>query len=443
MFVAVLVLLPLGFPVGFTVLGVAITFAAIGQLLGVFDLHLLSALPLRVFNLMDNDLLQALPLFIYMGAVMERTKLSRDLFESLGAVFGGRPGGLAVATLILGVLLAPMTGAVGATVVALGLLALPPMLNAGYDRRFACGLTAAVGTLGTVLPPSIILILLGDQMRIARSEGQRLLGQAAGAPFLLNKLFLGMVVPVLVVITGYAGILLWRALRSPGSCPARPSDVPAHRALLNIVPPIAIIAGTLYLILSGKLYTVEAAGVATVAITIWALVRRELSVGTLAEIVRLVMRVAGAMFLLIMGANTFSLVFRGFGGDQLMKQLITSSFSSAEIATPVVFAMLFIFGFFLDAIEIIFLVVPIAIPPLIVLGADPLWLAVLVGLTLQTSFLLPPSGFALFFLRNVAPTDISMTTIYRGARPFVVLHAVVLIVVLLWPTLATWLPGHV
>jgi len=443
MFVAILLLLPLGFPVGFTVLGVAITFATLGQLLGVFDLHLLSALPLRTFNLMDNDLLQAVPLFIYMGAVMERTRLSRDLFDSLGALFGGRPAGLAVATLILGVLLAPTTGAVGATVVALGLLALPPMLNASYDRRFACGITAAVGTLGTVLPPSIILILLGDQMRIARSEGLRLLGQAAGAPFLLNKLFVGMVVPVLLVIVAYVGIVVWRALRAPESCPPRRSTVSLPRAIANIVPPIAIIATTLFLIVSGKLYTVEAAGAAAVAITIWALVRRELSLGTLAEITRLVMRVAGAMFLLILGANTFSLVFRGFGGDLLTKQLITSSFSSAEIATPVVFAMLLVFGFFLDAIEIVFLVVPIAIPPLIVLGADPLWLAVLVGLTLQTSFLLPPSGFALFFLRNVAPKDISMVTIYRGVRPFVLVQIAILVSVLLWPGLATWLPARI
>ncbi len=443
MFVAIFALLPFGFPVGFTVLGVAMGFAVVGQLFGVFDLHLLSALPLRIFNLMDNDLLQAVPLFIYMGAVMERTRMSRDLLGSLGALLGRRPAGLAAATLVLGLLLAPTTGAIGATVVALGLLALPPMLNAGYDKRFALGITAAVGTLGTVLPPSIVLILLGDQMRIARSEAQRILGQAAGTPFLLNQLYLGMVGPVLLVIVGYAAILLWRAWRAPETVPPHPGTVSVPRAVANIVPPLAIIGATLFLIVSGKLYTVEAAGSAAVAITIWALARRELTLATLAEITRLVTRIAGAMFLLIMGANTFSLVFRGFSGDVLVRQAITGSFSSATVAVPVVFALLLVFGFFLDALEIIFLVVPIAIPPLIVLGGDPLWLAVLVGVTLQTSFLLPPSGFALFFIRNVAPADISMATIYRGVRPFVVFQVALLAAVLLLPALATWLPGRV
>ena len=442
MFAAIGLLLPLGFPVGFTVLGVAIGFAALGQLFGVFNVHLLSALPLRVLNLMNNDLLQAVPLFIYMGAVMERTKMSRDLFTSLGALFGPRPAGLAIATLLLGLLLAPATGAIGATVVALGLLALPPMLEARYDRPFALGVTAAVGTLGTVLPPSLILILLGDQMRIAQSDAQRLLVQAPAAPLLLSKLYVGMVLPVVLVITGYATILLWRALRSPESCPGRPSAISARRAAISIVPPFAIIATTLVLIVSGKLYTVEAAAAAAVAMTLWALVRREMSLRTLAEIVRLVTRVAGAIFLLIMGANTFSLVFRGFAGDVLVREAITGSFSSPTLAVPVVFGLLLVFGFFLDALEIIFLVVPIAIPPLIVLGGDPLWLAVLVGVTLQTSFLLPPSGFALFFARSVAPKDVSMTTIYRGVRPFVLLQIAVLLAVLLLPGLATWLPGR-
>jgi tripartite ATP-independent transporter DctM subunit len=442
MFPAVLLLLPLGFPVGFTVLGVAMTFAAVGQLFGVFDLHLLSALPLRLFALMDNDILQAIPLFIYMGAIMERTRLARDLLGSLGAVFGARPGGLAIATLVLGMLLAPTTGAIGATVVALGLLALPAMLRAGYDARFACGLTAAVGTLGTVLPPSILLILLGDQVRIARSAADQVLGRASSAPFPMRDLYLGMVAPVVLVIAGYAAIILWQAFHAPTTVPPDPSPVSVGGAIVNIVPPLAIIGLTLGAIVSGKLYTVEAAGAAAVAFTILALVRRELSLPRLGEITRLVTRVAGAMFLLISGAQTFSLVFRGFGGDVLTRDLITSVFGSASLAIPVVFGVMLIFGFFLDAIEIIFLVVPIVIPPLIVLGGDPLWLAVLVGVTLQTSFLLPPSGFALFFVRSVAPREISMGTIYRGVRPFVFAQVTLLIAVLLWPALATWLPGR-
>ncbi len=442
MFVAMLALLPLGFPVGFKVVGVAMAFAAAGHLLGVFDLRLVSALPFRIFDLMNNDILQAVPLFIYMGAVMERTRMSRDLLESLGALFGRRPGGLAVATLIVGILLAPTTGAVAATVIALGLLALPPMLSAGYDRRFAVGITAAVGTLGTVLPPSIILILLAESIRVARFDAERVLGQTSSSPFFLKDVYLGMVVPIALVVAGYAAIILWRALRRPQTCPPRLSTLSLQHALVNIVPPLAIVMTTLVVIATGLVYTVEAAAAAAVAITLWALARRELSFATFAEITRLVTHVAGAMFLLIVGAQTFSLVFRGLGGDQFARQLVTSSFSSAALATPVVFAMLFVFGFFLDALEIIFLVVPVVIPPLIVLGGDPLWLAVLVGLTVQTSFLLPPTGFALFFVRSVAPKDTTMSTIYGGVRPFVLLHLVLLVAVLLWPALATWLPNR-
>lgn len=444
MFPAVFVLLPLGFPVAFTVIGVALSFAVFGQAAGVFDVHLLSALPLRLQNLMDNDILQALPLFIYMGAVMERTSLARDLFAALGALFGKRPGGLAAATLIVGILIAPTTGAIGATVVALGLLALPPMLRAGYDRRFASGITAATGTLGAVLPPSILLILLGDQMRVALASADQTLGRAATRQLLFRDIYLGMALPVALVIAGYVAIVAYRASRAPATVPAQDARLSRARAVVTIVPPLSIIGAALFLIATGRVYTVEAAGGAAIAFTALAALRRELTWPTLAEIVRLVTRVSGAMFLLITGAQTFSIVFRGFGGGDLVHQALVAWFGSATFAVPVVFALLLVFGFFLDAIEIIFLVVPIAIPPLIVLGADPLWLAVLVGVTLQTSFLLPPSGFALFFMdhvrRNIGADDITMRTIYAGVRPFVVVQVAVLLTVLAAPALATALP---
>lgn len=445
MFPTVLALLPLGFPVAFTVLGVAIIYAVLGSLAGPFDLHLLSALPLRLQNLMDNDILQAIPLFIYVGAVMERTHLARDLLGSLGALAGRRPAGLAFASLAVGLLMAPTTGAIGATVVALGLLALPPMLAAGYDRRFATGITTAVGTLGVVLPPSIILILITDQMRIAQSAAQQVLLQTSIPTFLMRKLYLGMVVPVGLVVVGYVAIVLWRAVRRPLSVPAYAYPLSVPRALRNVVPPVAIFALTLYAILSGRVYTVEAAGAAAIGITLYALLRRELTARTLREVVSLVTRITGALFLLIIGAGTFSLVFRGFGGDVLARQAITTWFGSPEAAVPAVFATLLVFGFFLDAIEIVFLVVPVAIPPLIVLGGDPMWLGVLVGLTLQTSFLLPPAGFALFFMdqvrRNIGAEDITMPTIYRGIVPFALVQVAVLVAVIIVPVLATWLPG--
>jgi len=443
MFPTVLAILPLGFPVAFTVLGVALVYAVLGQLAGVFDLHLLSALPIRVLNLMDNDILQAIPLFIYVGAVMERTQMARDLLGSLASALGRRPAGLALATLVVGLLLAPTTGAIGATVVALGLLALPPMLSAGYDRSFAAGIATAVGTLGVVLPPSIILILVTDQMRIAVAAVQ--LPGGATSAFLMRKLYLGMVGPVALVVVGYLAVVLWRAVRRPDTVPAHPYAQSAGRALLNIVPPLAIFAVTLYAILSGRVYTVEAAGGAAIAITAWALVRRELTLRALGDVVRLVTRISGALFLLIMAAGTFSLVFRGFGGDRLARDLITTTLPP-EAAVPAVFAALVVFGFFLDAIEIVFLVVPVAVPPLIALGGDPLWLGVLVALTLQTSFLLPPAGFAIFFMdqvrRNIGADEITMFTIYRGVLPFAAVQILVLAAVLTWPVIATWLPGQ-
>lgn len=441
MFAAVFALLPLGFPVGFTVLGAALTFAFLGNLAGLFDWRLLQALPLRVFGLMDNDLLQAIPLFLYLGVVLEHTRLARDLIESLGALFGRRPGGYAVATLAVGVLIAPTTGAVGATVLALGLLALPTMLKAGYERAFACGLTAATGTLGTVLPPSIILILLADAMRAAKTEGQVLMGQMPSGSFVIKDLYIGMLVPVGLIVVGYAVIVAARILARPESCPhADGARRPVYRLLIDVFAPLAIIGSTLAAIVTGWVYTVEAAAAAAVAISVLALVRGELSVARLQEIVLTVTRLSGMMFLLMIGASTFSLVFRGFDGHLLVREIMASAFSSPAAAVAVVFGCMFLFGFFLDALEIILLVVPIVIPPLIALGSEPLWLAVLLALTLQTSFLLPPSGFALFFLKSVAPPGTRMRDVYRGVLPFLIVQAVVLLLVFVWPQVAQWLP---
>lgn len=441
MFATVFALLPLGFPVGLTVLGTALSFAFLGNLAGLFDWRLLQALPLRIFGLMDNDLLQAIPLFLYLGVVLERTRLARDLIESLGALFGRRPGGYAVATLAVGVLIAPTTGAVGATVLALGLLALPAMLHVGYERSYACGLTAATGTLGTVLPPSIILILLADAMRAAKAEAQVAMGQLPSGSFVIMDLYLGVLVPVGLIVLGYAVIVIGYLLARPASCPHGEGDhKPLYRLLIDVFAPLAIIAATLIAIVTGWVYTVEAAAAAAIAITLLAMLRRELTLARMQDIVLIVMRLAGMMFLLMMGASTFSLVFRGFDGHVLVRDVMAAAFHSSTHAVAVVFACMILFGFFLDALEIILLVVPIAIPPLIVLGGDPLWLAVLLALTLQTSFLLPPSGFALFFLKSVAPGGTPMRDIYRGVRPFLIVQAIVLVIVFALPRLVQWLP---
>jgi len=445
MFGAVFLLLPFGFPVGFTLMGTAMLFALIGHFAGAFDLMLLTALPQRLLGLMENDLLQAIPLFVYLGVIMQRTTLAAELLEAMSGLFGKHAGGLSISTVILGALLAPTTGAVGASVLTLGLLALPAMLNAGYERSLACGVVCSAGTLGTVLPPSIILIVLADLMRGANAEAQIMRGEDVHGALIIKDIYVGMLAPVGILLACYLIYAIAIALLRPATCPPLPPErrkrLPWPRLIVVVFGPLAFIALLLGSIVTGRVYTVEAAALGAIVATVYAWVRGELNWLRWAETVRMVMRLTGMMFLLLMGASTFTLVFRGLNGVASVHTLLGMLPGGLTIAVVAVFAVTFCFGFFLDALEILLLVVPIAVPPLLALGAQPIWLTALMALTVQTSFLMPPSGFALFFLRSIAPRSVATRDIYKGALPFLLIQLALIAMLVRMPELATALPA--
>ncbi|HLJ18797.1 MAG TPA: TRAP transporter large permease subunit [Stellaceae bacterium] len=437
MFAAVFLLLMLGFPVAFTLLGTAVGFAALGDLLGVFDLRLLSALPLRLLGLMEDDLLQAIPLFLYLGVILQRTTLAADLLNGLGGLFGRRAGGLGIATIIVSIFLAPTTGAIGATVLTIGLLALPTMLAAGYDRRLASGIVCSAGTLGTIIPPSIVLILLSSFMQSANIEAQIRRGAETAQAMTVQDIYLGALTPVGLLLSLYLAYVVLAAAVRPRLCPpplahleTRPSLL---RLVLTIFVPMGLLALMLGLVIGGLAYTVEAAATAGLVATLYAAIRRELNLARLAETLHMVMKLTAMVFMLLMGASTFSLVFRGFSGDLFVAQLLSRVPGGVLGGAAVVMAIMFGLAFFLDALEIIFLVVPIAMPPLLLLGADPVWLTLLTAINLQTAFLHPPFGFAIIFLRGVAPREVKTTDIYWGVLPFIAIQLTVLALVWAYP----------
>jgi tripartite ATP-independent transporter DctM subunit len=444
MFVSVFALLMFGFPVAFTLVGTAIGMAALGWLAGLFDFHLLSALPLRITGLMENDLLQAVPLFLYLGVILERTALAADLLKGMSGLFGKRAGGIGIASFIVGALFAPLTGAVGATVLTIGLLALPSMLNAGYDKRLASGIVCCAGTLGTILPPSIILILLGDFMQGAAVEAQLARGQTVVTPLTLDDIYMGALAPAALVLALGVGYVALIALRHPERCPPAP-DVLVRRPgfgelTVRLFAPLGLILFMLAAIITGLVYTVEAAACGAIGATLYALARGELTIRRLTETVQTTMLLTAMVFMLLIGATTFSLVFRGFEGDIYVTRLLTALPGGTVGPVAVVMAVCFGLGFFLDALEIIFLVIPIAMPPLLFLGVNPVWLAILTAINLQTSFLHPPFGFALFFMRGVAPKSISTSDIYWGAVPFICVQVIVLTLVWVEPRIVTAIP---
>ena len=446
MFVSVFALLMFGFPVAFTLVGTAVAMAALGWLVGLFDFHLLSALPLRITGLMENDLLQAVPLFLYLGVLLERTTLAADLLEGMSGLFGQRAGGIGVASFIIGALFAPMTGAVGATVLTIGLLALPSMLNAGYDKRLASGIVCCAGTLGTILPPSIILILLGDFMQGATVEAQLARGETVVNPLTVEDVYMGALAPAALVLGLGISYVVLVAYLHPERCPPSPAVLarkPSFGELVfRLFTPLGLILFMLGAIITGLVYTVEAAACGAIGATIYTLVRGQLTIGRLSETVQTTMKLTGMVFMLLIGATTFSLVFRGFEGDVYVTRLLTALPGGTLGPVAVVMAVCFGLGFFLDALEIIFLVIPIAMPPLLFLGVNPVWLAVLTAINLQTSFLHPPFGFALFFMRSVAPKSISTGDIYWGAVPFICVQIIVLALVWLEPRIVTAIPEY-
>jgi tripartite ATP-independent transporter DctM subunit len=412
------------------------------MLVGVFDASFLGTMPNRLFGIMSNETLLAVPLFVFMGVTLERARIAENLLDSLGALFGRMRGGLGIAVMLVGMLLAASTGIVGATVVTMGLLSLPTMLKRGYSARIATGTICAAGTLGQIIPPSIILVLLGDVLSSAYSQAQLAQGIFSPDTVSVGDLFVGALIPGLVLVLLYILYLLGVAVFDPTAMPAadvaeRPSPV---RLLAALLPPLALIFAVLGSIMGGFATPTEAAGVGAVGAIVLALLKRALTLARLTEVMRSTLRVSSMVFLILIGASIFSLVFRGYGGDRLVQDLLLSLPGGVFGAVLVVMVLMFLLGFVLDFIEITFVVVPIVGPVLLQLGLDPIWLGVMIAVNLQTSFLTPPFGFALFYLRGVAPPEVSTMQIYRGVVPFVAIQLFMLVLLALAPGMATWLP---
>jgi tripartite ATP-independent transporter DctM subunit len=440
LFALVVAALLAGFPVAFTLAGVSLIFASLGAIFGVFDMAYVEALPSRVFGVMNNETLIAVPLFVFMGLVLERARIADDLLDTLGQLFGRVRGGLAVSVVVVGALLAAST--------AMGLLSLPVMLRRGYDARVATGTICASGTLGQIIPPSIILVLLGDVLSSAYQQAQLRQGIYSPDTVSVGDLFVGALIPGLLLVVLYAAYVLVKAWIHPDSMPALEPDTSRQETRLQflkrlfgaLVIPLVLILAVLGSILAGLATPTEAAAVGAVGAMALALMRRALGLDRLRDVMRGTVRLSSMVFLILIGASVFSLVFRGFGGDDLMHELLSDLPGGRTGAIIVVMIALFLLGFIIDFIEITYIVVPLVAPVLMAMGVDPVWLGVMIALNLQTSFLTPPFGFALFYLRGVAPGTVATADIYRGAVPFVILQLAMLGVLALWPDLVTWLP---
>ncbi|MEG9862022.1 MAG: TRAP transporter large permease subunit [Parvularculales bacterium] len=507
MVIATCCLLLLGYPVAFSLAGVALVFAFLAWEFGVFDLSFLRAFPQRIFGTMTNEVLLAVPLFIFMGVMLERSQVAENLLDSMGKLFGTLRGGLGISVFLVGALLAASTGIVGATVVTMGLLSLPVMLKRGYDPALASGVIAASGTLGQIIPPSIVLILLGDVISNAYQQAQLSQGIFSPEAISVGDLFAGALLPGLMLVGFYIAYQIWRAIINPASSPSIPSDPDVQtrvflwQTLKALIAPVVLIIAVLGSILTGIATPTEAAGVGAIGSLLLAGSRHKIALrpvllagvslmllfalaattdmrigreeipatdmlaiiaagilllfiaagclyslyityrtGILAEVCRSTAETSSMVFALLIGAALFSLVFRGLGGDDTIHALLNDIPGGTMGAIISVMVIMFLLGFFLDFIEITFVVVPLVAPVLLTMGIDPVWLGVMMAINLQTSFLTPPFGFALFYLRGVAPPEIKTAQIYRGAIPFVGLQLLALIVLSFFPSIATWLP---
>lgn len=447
LFVCVFVLLLSGYPVAFTLAGTALLFSGIGTFLGVFDSAFLEALPNRLFGIMMNQVLLAVPLFVFMGVMLERSKIAENLLETMAQLFGSVRGGLGISVTLVGMLLAASTGIVGATVVTMGLLSLPTMLKRGYDPGIACGTICASGTLGQIIPPSIVLVLLGDVLSSAYQQAQLDMGIFSPETLSVGDLFIGALIPGLLLVFLYITYLLITAALKPESMPAIPEEELCDRSqlkkqvMIELVPPLFLILMVLGSIIGGLATPTEAAAVGAVGAMGLAWKRDLLTLKVLRDVMQETTRISSMVFMILIGASVFSLVFRGFEGDELIQTFLTDLPGGTYGALFLVMLVMFLLGFVLDFIEITFVVIPIVGPVLLAMGIDPVWLGILIAINLQTSFLTPPFGFALFYLRGVAPAEIRTIDIYKGVIPFIVIQLIAMGMIAMWPQLATWLPS--
>ncbi|MEQ8998530.1 MAG: TRAP transporter large permease subunit [Coleofasciculus sp. B1-GNL1-01] len=431
MFVGALVFLSLGYPVAFSLGGVAIAFAIIGVSLGVFDPIFLTAMPQRIFGIMANYTLLAIPYFIFLGSMLEKSGIAERLLETMGILFGRLRGGLALAVVLVGALLAATTGVVAATVVAMGLISLPIMLRYGYDKRLATGVIAASGTLGQIIPPSVVLVVLADQLGIS-----------------VGDLFIGSLIPGLLMTTAFAVHVLIVAWLKPSAAPALPAEVRdiggkalGRRVLFAMVPPLLLILLVLGSIFFGFATPTEAGAVGCVGAMVLAAANRQLSWLSLRQACDATLRITSMVIFILLGSTAFSLVFRGLNGDQFMFDILANLPGGQIGFLAVSMVTVFILGFFIDFFEIAFIIVPLFTPVAESLDVNLIWYGVILGANLQTSFLTPPFGFALFYLRGVAPPEVKTTEIYWGAIPFILLQALIVVLIIVFPELVSFLPS--
>lgn len=443
LFLVVCLFLLAGYPVAFTLAGVSLLFAGLGFAAGVFDDAFFGLIPNRIYGIFVNQNLYAVPLFVFMGTMLEKSRIAEELLQSMEAVFAGLPGGLGISVVLVGMLLAASTGIVGATVVTMGILSLPSMLKAGYRPSLASGTICATGTLGQIIPPSICLILLGEVISNAYQQSQLNAGSFAPDFVSIGDLFAGAVVPGLVLVFAYAMYVGIVAYFDPEAAPPMKREgreVSAGRLFSGLLPPVLLMVAVLGSILFGLATPTEAAGVGAAGAALMALSRKKLNLRVLQDVSLETVRITSMVYLILVGATIFSSVFRGFGGEQLIEELFAGLPGGVFSATLLVMLVIFLLGFILDFIEITFLVVPMVGPALLGMGIDPIWLGVMICVNLQTSFLTPPFGFSLFYLRSVAPDDLPTGAIYRGVAPFVLIQLGVLLLLALQPGLATTLP---
>jgi tripartite ATP-independent transporter DctM subunit len=448
MFAVTFLVLLSGFPVAFCLAGTALIFAGLGLLSGNFDIAFLSALPSRIFGIMSNETLMAVPLFVFMGVVLERSKIAEDLLETMSQLFGGLRGGLGISVCVVGGLLAASTGIVGATVVTMGLISLPAMHRRNYSPSLATGIICASGTLGQIIPPSIVLVILGDVISSAHQQAQLKMGNFAPTSVSVGDLFLGALLPGVLLMACYILYIIAVGIFNPQAVPPIPIEErerigdPAflRRLCLVLAPPLLLIVGVLGSILFGIATPTEAASVGAVGAILLSAIKKQFNRQSLKEVMLATTEINAMVFTILIGASFFSLVFRGYGGDDIVAHFLHNMHGGPAASFFIVMAVMFLLGFFLDFFEIIFVVVPIVGPVLLAMGLDPVWLGVMIALNLQTSFLTPPFGFSLFYLRGVAPASISTQQIYRGVVPFIAIQIAVLVMLWYYPALATRLP---
>jgi tripartite ATP-independent transporter DctM subunit len=441
---AVIAALMVGYPVALTLAGVSLIFAGFGHALGAMNFAILGALPQRIFGVMTNDVLLAIPLFIFMGVMLEQSRIAEDLLERMGRLFGTLRGGLGYSVVLVGALLAASTGIVGATAVTMGLIMLPTMMRHGYDPRLAAGTVAASATLAQIIPPSTVLVVLGDALNNAYQSAQLAQGRFAPNVISVSDLFAGAILPGLLLVVLYLAYLVTMAVLRPNTCPAvaAPETPPATGLLEALLAPAALILAVLGSILYGIATPTEAASVGAVGAMLLA-ARKSSLARLLMPVAEKTTQITSMIFLILIGATLFSLVFRALGGDDMVQRALTNlpGGSGSGGAVLAVMLALFLLGFVMDAFEIVFVVVPIVAPALLKLpGIDPVWLGIMMAMNLQTSYMHPPLGPTLFYLRGVAPPEITTRHIYMGIIPFVLIQLFALVVLWFVPGLATALP---